>query len=396
MREGWRVRVPASSANIGSGVRRGRGRARHPSRGLRRRRSRARDASGRARVSQRRRARSALRAIALPRRAGPGLLRRRPRRRPARRARAARARPRGPGRDAAGRDRARGPRRQRRRRALRRRRRGRRAPRRARAARARARDRGVDPRRRDRDGERAPPAPRPGQRSTTRCSTSAAPRCSSPRSPPGAVDAMRVATEDRLHQDRRLARARDTHIAIDAMLDAGAFAAWLSGSGPSAAAFVDRDDGARIAAALPAEGPHARARHRRRGSRHHMKLDGKCVVVTGAAGGIGAALARRFAAEGARGVVVADREPTGIETVAREITAVRLGRHRGDLRRDEGVAAAGARRHRRGPLRPDRPVLLERGRHLARRRRGLRRRLAAQPRRERDGPRVRGADPRAR
>ena len=39
-----------------------------------------------------------------------------------------------------------------------------------------------------------------------------------------------------------------------------------------------------------------------------MKLDGKCVVVTGAAGGIGAALARRFAAEGARGVVVADRD----------------------------------------------------------------------------------------
>ena len=60
----------------------------------------------------------------------------------------------------------------------------------------------------------------------------------------GAVDAMRVATEDRLHQNRRLARARDTHAAIDAMLDAGAFAAWLSGSGPSAAAFVDRADAA--------------------------------------------------------------------------------------------------------------------------------------------------------
>ena len=67
----------------------------------------------------------------------------------------------------------------------------------------------------------------------------------------GAVDAMRVATEDRLHQDRRLARVRDTRIAIDAMLDAGAFAAWLSGSGPSAAAFVDRDDAESIAAALP-------------------------------------------------------------------------------------------------------------------------------------------------
>lgn len=51
-----------------------------------------------------------------------------------------------------------------------------------------------------------------------------------------------------------------------------------------------------------------------------MKLNGKCVVITGAAGGIGAALARRFAAEGTRGIVVADREPDGIEAVASEIT----------------------------------------------------------------------------
>ncbi len=37
-----------------------------------------------------------------------------------------------------------------------------------------------------------------------------------------------------------------------------------------------------------------------------MKIDGAHVVVTGAAGGIGAALARRFADEGARAVVAAD------------------------------------------------------------------------------------------
>jgi NAD(P)-dependent dehydrogenase (short-subunit alcohol dehydrogenase family) len=50
-----------------------------------------------------------------------------------------------------------------------------------------------------------------------------------------------------------------------------------------------------------------------------MKLSGKCVVVTGAAGGIGAALARRFATEGARGVVVSDRDAAGIERVAAAI-----------------------------------------------------------------------------
>jgi homoserine kinase len=70
----------------------------------------------------------------------------------------------------------------------------------------------------------------------------------------GAVDSMRVATEDRLHQDRRLARARDTRVAIDSMLAAGAFAAWLSGSGPSAAAFADRSDATAIAAMLPTTG----------------------------------------------------------------------------------------------------------------------------------------------
>ena len=43
------------------------------------------------------------------------------------------------------------------------------------------------------------------------------------------------------------------------------------------------------------------------------------VVVTGGAGGIGSALARRFAAEGARGVVVADRDLAGAQAVAAEI-----------------------------------------------------------------------------
>ena len=50
-----------------------------------------------------------------------------------------------------------------------------------------------------------------------------------------------------------------------------------------------------------------------------MELEGKCVVVTGGANGIGAALCRRFAAEGARAVVVADRDEIHARAVAEEI-----------------------------------------------------------------------------
>ena len=53
-----------------------------------------------------------------------------------------------------------------------------------------------------------------------------------------------------------------------------------------------------------------------------MIIEDKCVVVTGAASGIGAALARRFASEGARGVVVADRQEDAVVQVAREIDAL--------------------------------------------------------------------------
>jgi homoserine kinase len=70
----------------------------------------------------------------------------------------------------------------------------------------------------------------------------------------GDLDALRTATEDRLHQDRRLSRARDTRVAIDCALRAGAVAAWLSGSGPSAAAFVEPARAQHVASALPPEG----------------------------------------------------------------------------------------------------------------------------------------------
>jgi NAD(P)-dependent dehydrogenase (short-subunit alcohol dehydrogenase family) len=50
-----------------------------------------------------------------------------------------------------------------------------------------------------------------------------------------------------------------------------------------------------------------------------MDLRHKVVVVTGGANGIGAAMARRFAAEGAEAVVVADRDHAGASRVAAEV-----------------------------------------------------------------------------
>lgn len=70
----------------------------------------------------------------------------------------------------------------------------------------------------------------------------------------GEVDALRVATQDRLHQDTRLAVAEPSRVALQAALAAGAWASWLSGSGPTVAAMCAIDEAEALAAALPADG----------------------------------------------------------------------------------------------------------------------------------------------
>ena len=70
----------------------------------------------------------------------------------------------------------------------------------------------------------------------------------------GDVDALRSATQDRLHQDRRLAAVTPSRLALGAALDAGAWCSWLSGSGPTVAAMCAFDDADDVAANMPADG----------------------------------------------------------------------------------------------------------------------------------------------
>lgn len=56
-----------------------------------------------------------------------------------------------------------------------------------------------------------------------------------------------------------------------------------------------------------------------------MELADRHIVVTGGAGGIGRALIRRFAAEGAGALVVADRDLDGARSLAAEVGALAVG-----------------------------------------------------------------------
>jgi homoserine kinase len=73
------------------------------------------------------------------------------------------------------------------------------------------------------------------------------------------------ATDDRLHQPARLAALPSAAAAIDAAVDAGAWCAWLSGSGPSVAFLTDDRHVDAVTSALPHAGHVKRLRIASRG-----------------------------------------------------------------------------------------------------------------------------------
>ena len=70
----------------------------------------------------------------------------------------------------------------------------------------------------------------------------------------GDTAVLRTATDDRLHQSARLAAVPGSAAALDAGLEAGVWAAWLSGSGPTVAMLCESSRADEIADQLPDSG----------------------------------------------------------------------------------------------------------------------------------------------
>ncbi len=70
----------------------------------------------------------------------------------------------------------------------------------------------------------------------------------------GDIAALSIATRDRLHQDLRFVKSPNSKLVLQAAVEAGAWCAWLSGSGPTIAAMCDPADAQNIADKFPDQG----------------------------------------------------------------------------------------------------------------------------------------------
>lgn len=68
------------------------------------------------------------------------------------------------------------------------------------------------------------------------------------------TSALHTATQDRLHQDVRFKKVPASQEVLNSFVKAGAWCAWLSGSGPTVAAMCDDTNAQRIADCLPDHG----------------------------------------------------------------------------------------------------------------------------------------------
>jgi homoserine kinase len=69
----------------------------------------------------------------------------------------------------------------------------------------------------------------------------------------GDKELLRTSLTDRMHQDQRLEETPKCREVMNRMIELGAISSWLSGSGPTVAAFVERDVAENIAELLSQE-----------------------------------------------------------------------------------------------------------------------------------------------
>jgi homoserine kinase len=76
----------------------------------------------------------------------------------------------------------------------------------------------------------------------------------------GDLELLRTSMTDRLHQDQRLDATPMCREVMNRMIELGAISSWLSGSGPTVAAFVEQSGAEKIAELLSQEFPDGHAK----------------------------------------------------------------------------------------------------------------------------------------